>query len=312
MKVNSLYLVPEPINSYLSFIPDPDRYINSLFTPLPAYIRINTLKISLLKAIEFLKQYDLNIIPVGIEGLECFFRIYSNEQLGNLVPYHMGFFYPQALSSAFPVLALEPRANECVLDICAAPGGKTGFIAQLMGDTGTIVANDRKINRLTALTANLKRLGITNTIVTFYKGENFPLSTNFDKVLLDAPCSGEGKYRLSRDGRIYFEKQGNTNLPAIQKGLILRAFDLLKPGGILVYSTCTINPEENEEVITHLLKKRDAQILPWNPPKGIESFQGITEFKEKVYDKRCTKCRRFYPHFIDSVGFFVAKVVKPG
>jgi len=309
--VNNLHLIPEPIKSYLNFIPEPDRYISSLFRPLPSYLRINTLKISIKKAKELLRKYNIELAPVGISGLKTFFKVSTKEQLGNLAPYYMGFFYPQALSSAFPVLALSPRYNEFILDLCAAPGGKTGFIAQIMGDTGLIVANDRKISRLTALTANLKRLGVTNTVVTFYRGENFPLFTHFDKILLDAPCSGEGKYRISEDGKIYFRKQGNTNLPAIQKGLILRAFDLLSPGGTLVYSTCTINPEENEAVITHLLKKRNAQIISWEVPKEVTAFEGITEFKGKEYDSRCKRCRRFYPHFINSVGFFVAKVVKP-
>ena len=311
MKVNNLHLIPEPIKSYLDFIPEPDRYISYLFAPLPSYIRINTLKVSINKALDILSRYNIKLSSVNISGLDSFFKISTEEQLGNLTPYYMGFFYPQALSSAFPVLALSPKCNEFILDLCAAPGGKTGFISQVMEDTGLIVANDRKISRLTALTANLKRLGVTNTMVTFYRGENFPLSTFFDKILLDAPCSGEGKYKLSEDGRIYFKKQGNTNLPAIQKGLILRAFDLLSPGGTLIYSTCTINPEENEAVITHLLKKRNAQLISWEVPKEVTAFEGITEFKGKEYDSRCKRCRRFYTHFIDSVGFFVAKVVKP-
>ncbi len=241
--------------------------------------------------------------------IEFFFKVKCAQELGNLLSYHLGYIYPQALASALPVLALKPRPGDFVLDMCAAPGGKTTHMAQLMGDQGAIVANDRSFGRLTALSANIKRCGITNTVVTQYKGEHFPYGEYFDKILLDAPCSGEGKYRVSADGRLLFKIAGRTNLPAIQKGLLTRAFDLLKPGGILVYSTCTLNPEENEGVVTSLLKKRRAYLKAWDPP--LQWHPGIRNFKGHLYDNQVIKCRRFYPHQIDSVGFFVAKIIKP-
>ncbi len=296
-----------PLSRYLDFIPDPEEFVSHLSFPLVSHLRINPIKAPEGRILELLQDegVDLESTPV-----EWFYRVKSEKDLGHLQAYLLGLIYPQAISSALPVLALEPGTDDTVLDICAAPGGKATHMAQLMRDQGLIVANDRKFGRITALTANIKRLGITNTVVTFFRGEQFPLVQAFDKVLVDAPCSGEGKYRLGERGEIIFKKGGATNLPAIQKGILVRAFDLLRPGGVLVYSTCTFNPEENEGVITYLLKRRHARLVDWIPP--LPASQGLTEFEGREYDSRCRLCRRFYPHQTGTVGFFVAKVVKPG
>ncbi len=301
--------LPKILSSYLEFIPQKERYIESISYPLPSYLRVNTIKTTVEKVASYLKKQGITFEHIDKPGLQCFFKIQTEKSIGNLPEYHLGLIFPQALSSALPVIALDPKPGEFILDLCAAPGSKTGFIAQIMNDTGTIVANDRKISRLTALSANIKRLGITNTITTLHRGEHFPCDNKFDKILLDAPCSGSGKYRTDEKGRIKFQRQGKTNLPAIQKGLIVKAFDLLRPGGTLVYSTCTLAPEENEGIVCHLLKNRQAEITSWEPP--LKYSYGLTKFKETNYDTKCKKCLRFYPHIINSVGFFVAKVVKP-
>lgn len=296
----------DPFPEY-DFIPDKPRLLESLKAPLPPYVRVNTLKASEQQIIELLRGEGIEVWPV--DGVPYFHRARWRLGLGHSVAYRMGLFYPQALSSALPVLALGPKPNEIILDMCAAPGGKTTHMAQVTGDQAVIVANDRNLGRLTSLTSNIKRLGITSVIVTSISGEQFPPRPRFHRVLLDAPCSGEGKYRLDNDGNILFKAVGRTNLTAIQKGLIVRAFDTLLPGGCMVYSTCTLNPRENEEVISYLLRKRDARLIPWYPP--LYSHPGLTGFKEQTYNKECRHARRFYPHEIDSVGFFVAKIVKP-
>ncbi len=295
-----------PPSEYLSFIPEPEKYIEHLHHPLPPYIRINPIKAPADKIMHLLKDEGVFLKKLPVD---FFYKAACGKELGNLLGYHLGYIYPQALTSAMPVIALNPRPGDLILDMCAAPGGKTTHMAQLMGDQGTIVANDRSFGRLTALSANIKRCGITCVVITQYKGEHFPYGEHFDKILLDAPCSGEGKYRIGRDGRLLFSISGRTNLPAIQKGLIVRAFDLLKPGGTLVYSTCTLNPEENEGVVDALLKKRNALVLGWNPP--LRWHRGIDHFKGHAYHALVTGCRRFYPHEANSVGFFVAKIVKP-
>ncbi len=295
-----------PPEDYRSFIPEFELYTRHLSHPLPPYIRLNPLKAKLRKIMGLLKNEGVLFETTPID---FFFNVKCIQDLGNLLCYYLGYIYPQALASALPVIALNPKPGEFVLDMCAAPGGKTTHMAQLMGDQGTIVANDRSFGRLTALSANVKRCGVTNTVVTQYKGEHFPLGQQFDKILLDAPCSGEGKYRIGPNGRLLFKVAGRTNLPAIQKGLIIRAFDLLKPGGVLVYSTCTLNPEENEGVVAALLKKRKACLKQWNPP--LHWNPGLENFRGRIYGRQLSKCRRFYPHHINSVGFFVAYVTKP-
>ncbi len=312
--------LPPPLCDY-TFIPCLEAYKESLRHPFPAYVRFNNLKRGEREIIKTLEQEGYSVSAV--DGLPFFYEIYGPGNIGNSISFLLGYIYPQAISSALPVLALNVKGGELILDMCAAPGGKTTFLAQLMNNTGIIVANDRKLGRLTALTANIKRMGVTNCVVTFHRGENFPYinlgpawsnpppteSGPFHAVILDAPCSGEGKYKLDQEGRLLYKVPGHTNLPAIQKGLILRAFDLLRPGGRLVYSTCTINPLENEGVVDYLLKKREAEVISWEPP--LPSREGVTQFCGHTYDEQTSRCRRFYPHEIRSVGFFVAVVRKP-
>ena len=293
------------LEDYGTLIPDFQEYLVDLKQPLPLYYRINTLKTDLEPAKRLLKRQGLQFRETCFREL---IRVKNQDSDSPLLSYHLGHIYPQALSSCLPVYALSPKGGEQVLDLCAAPGGKTTHMAQLMDDSGLIMANDRKLGRLTALMANIKRMGITNTIVTQSRGEHYKADFKFHKVLLDAPCSGIGRYRLDRQGRIRHMRPGKTDLPAIQKALITRAFDLLRPGGVLVYSTCTLNVEENEAVIHYLLQKRPAEVTSWQPP--VPWSPGITEFKGKKYEKGVGLARRFYPHKIHSVGFFLARIAK--
>ena len=299
--------IPEPFSDYQTFIPSLESFISHLASPLPPFLRLNTLKATTQQISNNLQVQGITLFETEIRWL---YRAESATELRAGHSYFLGHVYPQALSSALPVLALDVRPGQLVLDMCAAPGGKTTYMAQIMGDTGTILANDRKYGRLTALMANVKRMGITNTVITNCKGEFLTPAMKFDRVLVDAPCSGEGRYRIYHNGRMSHRRPGSTDLPAIQKGLIQKGFDLLRPGGTMVYSTCTINPEENEAVVNHLLKKRSARLLSWNPP--LRCHSGLAGWKEKEYDQTISRCRRFYAHEIDSVGFFVAKIYKTG
>ncbi len=294
------------LNDYKEIIPDFDGYLHELRRPAPIYFRVNTIKIGISQAKSLLTEE-------GVLYEDTCFRelllIKNSEPPAPRLSYYLGYIYPQALSSCLPVMALAPENNEKVLDLCAAPGGKATHISQVMEDNGLVVANDRKLGRLTALMANIKRLGITNTIVTQSRGEHYSWDLGFHKVLVDAPCSGIGKYRMDESGRIRHMKKGKTDLPAIQKALITKGFDLLRPGGVLVYSTCTLNVEENEGVVHYLLQKRKAKLTPWAPP--VPWSPGITRFKEREYDEEVGMARRFYPHQIHSVGFFLARIVKP-
>ncbi|QER41738.1 RsmB/NOP family class I SAM-dependent RNA methyltransferase [Thermodesulfobacterium sp. TA1] len=298
---------------YQGLIPDYLEFLECLKKNHRQYFCINTLKIKTLEEKErlltALKQQNIHFEPV--KEVPYFYRVVNNEEvsLGNLEEYSLGLIHSMTLASSLPVIALEPKPGDLILDLCAAPGGKTCLMAILTQDKATVVANDKRVDRLTALVANLKRLGVASAITTRYRGEQFPFGVPFNKILVDAPCSGEGRYRVGLEGEILYQKgQGRANLQSIQKGLLVRAFDLLAPGGVLVYSTCTINPKENEEVVDYLLRKRQAKLIDWNSPLPYQ--EGVTEWEGKPYHPDLKLTKRYYTHKIDAVGFFVAKIIK--
>ncbi len=302
----------EYFSRYKEIIPDFEEFLEYLKVPHQQYFRINTLKVSEEEQAKLLKILEeKGIIAEEIKAIPKFYRVVNNEEvsLGNVKEYGLGLIHSMTLSSSLPVIALDPKPGELILDLCSAPGGKTALMAMLTEDRAIIVANDKRIDRLTALSANLKRLGVTCVIITRSKGEEFPFGIEFDKVLVDAPCSGEGRYKVGLEGEILYQKgQGRSNLPSIQKGLLVRACDLTKPGGIIVYSTCTINPDENEAVVDYLLRKRQVKLLDWEPP--LPCYPGLTEWNEKPFHPDMTKTKRFYSHKTRAVGFFVAKIQK--
>ncbi len=202
----------------------------------------------------------------------------------------------------------ELASATSVLDACAAPGSKTTQLAALMNNRGTIVANDLEYDRIRALKFNLEKTGALNTVVTNYDLRTFP-QTQFDIVLLDAPCTSEGTMRKDRK---LFTWWSAKRIPASanrQRQLITKAFDLLREGGTLVYSTCTFAPEENEETIQHLFDNRPAELLPIEIP-GLTMTNGLTAWQGRDYDPRMAMTKRIFPHFHDTGGFFLAKVRK--
>ncbi|MCS7199649.1 MAG: RsmB/NOP family class I SAM-dependent RNA methyltransferase [Caldimicrobium sp.] len=293
---------------YKEIIPEFDEFLEYLEEPHQQYFRINTLKVNEEREkllLEILK--NKGVVYEEIKEVPYFYRVVNNQEisLGNLEEYQLGLIHSMTLSSALPVIALDPKPEELILDLCAAPGGKSALIAMITQDRAVIVANDKRLDRLTALSANMKRLGVTSIIITHYRGELFPMGISFDKILVDAPCSGEGRYKVGSEGELLYQRgTGRSNLPSIQKGLLIRAFDLLKPGGILVYSTCTINPEENEAVVDYLLRKRKTELLDW--PSPFPYTPGLTEWDSKPFHPNMIKTKRFYSHKIRAVSFYVA------
>ncbi|WP_456431950.1 NOL1/NOP2/sun family putative RNA methylase [Thermosulfuriphilus sp.] len=296
----------EIFEAYRQIIPDFELFSQSLLEPLPMYIRINTIKCPRKERVISGLQ-DKGVKLKEVPGMPDFFEISPwGYPVGTTEEYYLGYIYPQTITSALPVLAIDPQPGETILDLCAAPGSKTTYMAQVTADRALIVANDKRIDRLTALVSNLKRLGITGVVTTQYRGEMFPMGPSFDKVLVDAPCSGEGRYRINENGEILYQKDTRTDLPAIQKGLLIRAFDLVKKGGIVVYSTCTFNPLENEAVVDYLLTRRPAELLAQDYPLSCQP--GIRQFKNREFDPQVLKAARFYPHQTRSVGFFIAVI----
>ncbi len=295
--------------SYSSFIPDFDAFQEILHHPIPTHLRVNTLKCDTAQVVDSLQAKGIQLIP-SLANESCLFLAPGLEKPGKLLEFHLGYIHVQALTSSLASMVLNPGPGQYVLDLCAAPGGKTSHMAQFMGNSGLIVANELYPKRHVSLGYNLARLGVTNSIITGYQAQQFPLKHKFDLVLADVPCSGEGTFRKTKPGHRYKETPEKERLPDLQKKILLRGFDLLRPGGVLLYSTCTYNPEENEAVVSHLLREREARLLPIE--LDVPMQPGITEWRGKQYDKRARNTARFYPHHIDSVGFFMAKIGKPG
>lgn len=207
-----------------------------------------------------------------------------------------------------PPIVLRPVRGDRVLDIAAAPGSKTSQIAQIMRNEGIIVANDITADRLAALGINLQRCGVLNAVVTQVPGERIR-GLEFDKILVDAPCSGTGTIRKSVKTIMSWNPEMIKRMSALQKKLLINSYGLLKSGGVLVYSTCSTEPDENEAVVSYLLENTDAVLETVELP--IRHSPGITEFEGAVYRKEVKHCLRLWPQDNDTEGFFVAKVVKP-
>ncbi len=278
--------------------------INNL--PLRKSIRINTLKISVEEVKKRLLKNNLVQVPWCKEGF--WIEHEKGVAVGNLLEHQLGYFYIQEAASMIPPIVLNPQPGEIILDLCAAPGSKTTQIAQYMQNKGAIVANDITGDRLSSLGINIQRMGITNVIISMISGEK--LIGVYDRILLDAPCSGTGTIRKSLKTVKLWNPDLIRRLQKLQKKLMMHAYNnLLKKGGTIVYSTCSLEPEENEEVISYLIMNSDARIE--EIILDIKRSPAITSFGGKEYSEEVKKCLRLWPQDNDTEGFFVCKIKKP-
>jgi len=294
-------------NAYREIIPDFSDFQESLKRPLPIHLRVNRLKIEPALLIDMLREKGVHLERT-LPWNDSLFLASGLTTPGNLGEYILGYIHPQALTSCLVPLALPVKGGDFVLDMCASPGGKTAQLAQLMNNTGIIIANELYPSRHIPLAHTLNRLGILNTILTAYPAQEFPLKADFDGILADVPCSGEGRFRMTGEGSRYKESPKRERLPRLQKKIITRGFDLLKDEGEMIYATCTYAPEENESVVNHLLKTRDARLLPIQ--LDLRFQPGLTAWKRETYDRQLQQAIRFYPHRTNSVGFFMARIGK--
>lgn len=290
---------------YRDIIPDFSAFQESLRQPVPLHLRVNRLKIEPKRLVEMLKTKGIYLQRVS-DKYETLFLAPDLDRPGKLLEYFLGYVHTQALTSCLACVALCPRPGSYLLDICASPGGKTSHLAQLMENTGLIIANEPYPNRHVILNNTLSRMGVLNTVATAYRAEVFPLKQRYDYILADVPCSGEGTFRMRSQRSNYIEREGKARLPELQKRILLRAFDLLKENGQLIYSTCTYNPDENESVVDFLLNNRDAALL--SVDLDIRHEQGLSEWEKGTYDREIHRAVRFYPHQLNSVGFFMARI----
>jgi len=288
------------------------KYSEIIHIPPKNFIRCNTLKISPDALMQRLSK-KWSVVQPYPEHKEI---ILINQnllpgELGNSIEHILGYYYIQELCSMMSVLALEPKPDEFVLDLCASPGSKTTQIASKMRNTGTLIANDFKMDRIAILASNLERCGVSNTITTRNDAIQLcsRLSKNnfkFDKILLDAPCSGEGTLRSSSKTFLMWNEKVIYKMGRQQKKLIAFALKCLKKEGTLVYSTCTHSPEENEAVVNFALQNFPVKIESMQLP--IKCRPGIQEWNSEKYNKEIEKCCRIYPQDNDSEGFFVSKI----
>ncbi len=268
-------------------------------------IRLNPLLATRQDIVDRLVNRGFEIEPVPWLR-DAFYARGGESSLGSSFEYLLGLYSLQEAAAQFPVETLAPTAGDVVLDMCAAPGGKTSQAAAWMGNSGAIVAVDVKRGRLYALENNLERLGVENCVAYCadaatldYGGERF------DKILLDAPCSGN----FVTDSA-WFSKRSLKDVEANsqeQRRLLSAAVGLLKPGGTLVYTTCSLEPEEDELNIQWIIDNHDVRLIEVTGPGS----PALTELPEKELSPELAKCRRFWPDEMGTQGFFVAKVGKP-
>jgi len=275
-------------------------------------IRVNTIKISkdeLKKRLE--KNWALGQIPWCDEGFYIEHIKKERRDIGNLMEHSLGYFYTQEAASMIPPIVLEPKENDIVLDMAASPGSKSTQIASIMKNKGLLIANDYTTKRIKPLSLNIQRCGITNCIITLMQGQWFKKSNiEFDKILVDAPCSGTGTIRKSLKTLRIWNPNMVKRLSITQKQLIETAFNILKQNGTLVYSTCSLEPEENEAVIDFLLNKYNNAKLEEIQLSNIKRSEPILEFENNKYNQEIKKCLRIWPQDNDTEGFFVARIKK--
>lgn len=291
---------------YCPIVDDPGMFLSSLSSQLPRSFRINTLKSSAGEVKERFTDYG-----IAIRQMPWYADAFVSEEpdIGATLEHFTGAIYMQELASMLPPLLVREELREArlVLDGCAAPGSKTTQLSALMENKRTIIANDIDYQRIKALKFNLEKTGALNVIITNQDLRMYP-QMQFDLIILDVPCSAEGTMRKSGFLSDWSEKtiKGSST---IQKKLILKGFDLLCPGGTMVYSTCTFAPEENEAVLDHLLKNRPAQLEPISID-GFKLSKPLEEWMGETFHPEVQKTARVWPHHNDTGGFYLAKVKK--
>lgn len=280
---------------------DYTAFISSFSDQNHKAIRRNPLKIDM-------DSFESTIDYLGqkVPWCEESYYIAEDQRPGKDLFYHCGLFYIQEPSASLPVELMDPRPGEVVLDLCAAPGGKTTQIGTKMGNTGFVVANDVNYKRLLSLKRNIQLFGLSNTAVTNEQPLSLKRHFNgfFDKILVDAPCSGEGMFRRDDRTKNKYDGYESNKFTDLQKTILSAAGDMLKPGGSMVYSTCTFSLEENEDIIEWFLdQNHDFRTLPAG---NLDKLKDHVSFGFKGLDDAI----RIWPHRHKGEGHFAVRLKK--
>ena len=270
--------------------------------PLTPSIRVNTLKIDKDTLKDRLESKGFKL--ESIDWLDQGFIIRNPPlNLGSTHEYLQGFYYLQSIAPMLPAFILDPNPSEIVIDMCAAPGGKATHLAQIMNNEGNLILIERNRNRIPALEINLRRIGVINSIIFNMDANHLSnLNVKADKILLDAPCTGEGLIRQDKSRKKSKKIRDLEKMVVIQKKLLKAGLKALKTGGMMLYCTCSIAPEENELVVNHVLNElNDFSIVKISRDYGVN---GLTEvFGINLLDD-LKFSQRLYPHIHDTIGFY--------
>lgn len=273
-------------------------------------LRVNTKKITT-DEFENISPFSIRRIPWIENG---YYYDGSKDAPGKHPYYHAGLYYLQEPSAMTPASLLPVQPGDYILDLCAAPGGKATELGAKLKGKGILVANDISNSRAKALLKNLELFGIDNIMVTNESPDKLlgKFHGFFDKILIDAPCSGEGMFRKEPAIMKNWSQRGPEEFAVIQREIVSAAVGMLKPGGMLLYSTCTFSPEENEGTIAYLLKNNeDIELVPAGTYEGFA--QGRPEWlKDTTRQKELKNCIRIWPHKMDGEGHFIALLHKKG
>ncbi|MFX0181174.1 MAG: RsmB/NOP family class I SAM-dependent RNA methyltransferase [Candidatus Hodarchaeota archaeon] len=301
---------PYMIKRYIQFLGENNtiRLLEANEKPLNPSIRVNTLKTSVVRLKERLESKDFKLrsikhIPYAFEVLE------SKLNLGSTHEYLQGYYYLQSIASMFPALILDPKPTDVVIDMCAAPGSKSTHLAQIMENQGTLILIEKNRNRILPLDLNLRRMGISNSIILNFDAIKLAqLRIKADKVLLDAPCTGEGLIREDPSRKKSRSIKDINKMASIQKKLLNIGLKILNPGGKLLYSTCSIAPEENEFVINEVLQN----LSDYSISKIANQYgtNGLTEVFDHSLMSEIKLSQRLYPHLHNTIGFYLCLIKK--
>lgn len=295
---------------YRDVIEDWDDFAAAVKRPLPTTIWANPLKITPDNLQNLMAEGGVAL--TAVPWYPGAFRLPDEVMPGLRWEYLAGLYQVQEEAALLPALLLDPQPGERVLDMCAAPGNKTAQMGAMMQNRGTLIANDRSNGRMRAARHALNRIGLTNVTTMTRDGGNLPAEMGlFDKIMVDVPCSCEGTCRKDPSVLERSSVGGSQKLARIQTALLRKAVQLCRPGGRIVYATCTFAPEENELVLDTILRESgDSLYLCPNDVPGLVTLPGLTKWQGQTLHPDLRHASRIWPEQNDTGGFFVAMLEK--
>lgn len=306
------YMIPR-YREILGSLEEVEELLRAFEKPLKPSIRCNTLKVKDCNyLVRRLRELGFTLKAIGWEPTS--FQVVRGGRVsaGATHEFLLGLYYLyRGSASLLPPLLLSPAPRDFVLDIAAAPGGKTTHIAQLMGNRGAIVAVDVSRERMRALRTNIERMGVRNVVALRLDGRLVPkiFPDSFSKAILDAPCSAEGLIQVDRSRKTRTSIKDLVRLHSTQVELLNAALNSIKGSGIVLYTTCSIAPEENELVVARVIELReDVDVV--RAPNIVDFTPGITEYFGIKLPEEVSKCVRVFPHIHGMEGFFICMLRK--